>query len=143
MASVDGGNLTRVSEQLEVVAVGDKARAEVLNAMIQSEKADGQELARLNEVGAGMRSVFESRTNSFEAGSGPQQFAMDGQSSRAPRLRVPDPGSWNREVFKNKDDGFHAWRESFELQVGSVWLGSKLLLEVLGDTRVENAEHWV
>ena len=96
MASVDGANLTYVSEQLEAVAVGDRARAEVLNAMIQSEKADNsnmpamdaQLLTRLNEVGAAMRSGFESRMNSFEAGSGPQHFAMDGQSSRAPRLRV-------------------------------------------------------
>ena len=96
MASVDGANLTKVSEQLVAVAVGHKARAEVLNAMIQCEKADnskmlamhGQELTRLNEVGAAMRSAFESRMISFKAtsGGGPQHFAMDGQSSRAPRL---------------------------------------------------------
>ena len=43
MASVDGANLTRVSEQLEAVAFGDKARADVLNARIQSEKADRQQ----------------------------------------------------------------------------------------------------
>ena len=72
-----------------------------------------QELTRLNEVGPAMRSVFESSMTSFEAGSGPQHFAMNGQISTAPRLRVPDPGSWKLEVFKNKDDGFHAWRESF------------------------------
>ena len=124
MASEDGANLTRVSEQLEAVAVGDKARAEVLNAMIQSEKVDsskmlalnGQELTGLNEVGAVMRTVFEPRMNSFEAmsgGSGPQHFAMDGQGSRAPRLRVPDPGTWKMDILKNKDDGFHAWRENF------------------------------
>ena len=101
MELVDGANLTKVSEQLQAVAVGDKAGAEVLNAMIQSERADNsnmrsmhaQELTRLNEVGAAMWSAFESRMNSFEAGSGPRHFAMDGQSSRAPMLRVPDPGS--------------------------------------------------
>ena len=102
-----------------------------------------QELTRLNEVGAAMRSAFESRMNSFEAGSGPRHFAMDGQGSWAPRLRVPDSGSWKLEVFKNKDDDFHAWRESFELQVGLVWSGLKPSLEVLRDTKVENAEHWI
>ena len=46
-------------------------------------------------------------------------------------MRVPDPGSWKMDVLKNKDDGLHAWRENFELQVGSVWLGLKPLLEIL------------
>ena len=81
--------------------------------------------------------------NSFEAmsgGSGPQHFAMDGQGFRAPRLRVPDPGSWKMDVLKNKDDGFHAWRENFELQVGSVWLALKPLFEVLQDTKVTSAQ---
>ena len=68
---------------------------------------------------------------------------MDGQSSSAPRLKVQDPGLGKLDVSKNKDDGFHAWRESFELRVGSVWLGLKPLLEVLQDTKVDNAEHWV
>ena len=39
------------------------------------------------------------------------------------RLRIPDPNGWKLEVFKGKEDGFHGWRESFELQAGSIWLG--------------------
>ena len=56
---------------------------------------------------------------------------------------MPDPGSWKMDVLKNKDDGFHAWRENFELQVGSVWLGWKPLLEVLRDTKGTSAKHWI
>ena len=69
MASLDGANLKRVSEQLEFVAVGDKARAEVLDAMIPWEKGGSssmlamhaRELTRSNRVGAVMKSAFESR----------------------------------------------------------------------------------
>ena len=48
MALVDGANLTKVSEQLQAVAVGDKARAEVLNAMIQSGKADNRSMLAMH-----------------------------------------------------------------------------------------------
>ena len=72
---MDGANLTKVTEQLQAVAIGDKARAQMLNVMIQSGKADSsnmlsmhaQELTRLNKVGAFTRSAFESRRSSFEA----------------------------------------------------------------------------
>ena len=72
---------------------------------------------------------------------------MDGQGGssgggRAPRLRVPDTGSWKLGVLKKKDDHFHSLRGNFELQVGSVLLGLKPLLALLRDTKVDSAEHF-
>ena len=54
--------------------------------------------------------------------------------SRAPRVRIPDPNNWGLQKLQGKDDGFHAWRESFESQVGSAWLGLDKLLKRLRES---------
>ena len=41
-------------------------------------------------------------------------------SSSGSRLRVPDPSGWKLDALKGRDDGFSLWRESFDLQAGSI-----------------------
>ena len=46
---------------------------------------------------------------------------------------------WKLEMFKGKEDGFHLWRETFELQAVSIWLGIDRLFENLrGETLVSD-----
>ena len=52
-------------------------------------------------------------------------------SSFGSRLRVPDPSGWKLDVLKGREDGFSPWRESFDLQAGSIWAGIEKVLEQL------------
>ena len=45
------------------------------------------------------------------------------------QIRVPDPQAWKLEMLKDGDHGFVKWRESFEIQVNSVWIGFDVMLE--------------
>ena len=125
MTSVDGAKRSKIEEQLESLAVSGMAWDEVLNVMIQTEKAENsakltihaQELARLNEVGVSQRTTIDIWLHALESVPGTKQFAMDspGRRSgggRAPRMRIPDPGPWKLEISKNKDDNFHSWCEN-------------------------------
>ena len=68
---------------------------------------------------------------------GLEQFCMSSgpRPGGGPRLRVPDPAGWKLRVFEGRDDGFHKWREAFDLQVGSIWIGMDVILEGLRDRK--------
>ena len=80
-----------IGEQLQNLEISDKAKAEVLNAMVQSEVLKVEkELTRLNEVGLSMTGQINQWMSS---GPAPNNFSIDGQGGgsgggRAPTLRL-------------------------------------------------------
>ena len=61
-----------------------------------------------------------------------EQSARDGAPSPRvggfSRLKIPNPAGWKLEILKGREDGFHLWRESFDLQTGSIWHGMEKIL---------------
>ena len=70
-------------------------------------------------------------------GGRPQHFDVSGgDGEKRPRVRVPDPNGWSLDVLKKGDvdnKNWHEWRDSFELQVGSIWPGMDRVLNMIRD----------
>ena len=64
-----------------------------------------------------------------EAGSAPRDFGGS-------RLKIPDQAGWKFDVLKDREDGFQLWRESFDLQTGSIWHGMEKFLETFRELKL-------
>ena len=71
----------------------------------------------------------------------PQQQRTEG--SKTPRrLKLPDPNGWKIEVLKGEHT-FHRWRDTFELQIGTIWTAiDKLLLTIRDEEEVFTEERY-
>ena len=48
---------------------------------------------------------------------------------------MPDAQGWKIPTFKDREDGFHDWRETLDNQFGSVWVQLDLVLMALRDEK--------
>ena len=48
-------------------------------------------------------------------------------------MKIPEPVGWKLDVFKGEEDNFAIWRETFDLQAGSIWHSFDRFLEALRD----------
>ena len=77
------------------------------------------------------------------SGGGAAEFHdMSGKSRRAQKIKIPNQRDWAIETLKDKatagakDQGYAAWRENFERQIGGVWMGLDKVLVRIRDEKV-------
>ena len=151
LLAVGDGNLDRIGAKLVELDSQDTTRAALLGKMFQ----DGQkmmqeqlavhetELYRINgDIGVRVTTLETKVAGAEQAfiNLGPGASGGPPGGGRGARLRIPDPGAWKLDVFKAKEDGFQSWRDVFELQVGSVWLGLDALLTKVRETETVDSE---
>ena len=161
--AVGAGNLDKVAEAILDFHAKDQSRMDLLTNLHSAHAAKTEQVMR--EHDGGLRGLVDKVQNAEAAFTAlqakfaaveadlatktqPQQFNIgDGGDrsggSRAQRLRIPDPKMWSIGDFKAKEDGFHSWRDTFELQVGGVWLGLDKCLEHLREEKFVNYEDFL
>ena len=151
--------LDKVASNLSAV---DVERVDAIAALIQTSqsKFDSIELTSQNNMGLlqGLHNDLWQRTSAsiiehrlmidrivagdVRVGGRPAHFDVSGgdpndrDANKRPRVRVPDPSGWKLDTLKKGDsdsNNWHEWRDSFELQVGSVWPGLDRVLVKIRD----------
>ena len=146
LLALQDGNLERVAARLVEMETTEKTRIEVLTGMhesfataqLQRLKSHETEIVRVGHSLTATIAESDNRLRVLEEAVGGGRIASSttgpgDASTRAPRLRIPDPNNWGFKVLKGRDDNFHDWREEFENQIGACWMGLDNLLKVLRD----------
>jgi hypothetical protein len=138
LQAVDGANVERIGAEIKAQDGRDTVRTEFLHNMFRSEM---NLVTRLIGELNGSRTNAEARLGELERtqhlGSSQGAGEEGGRGEKAQRIRVPDVPGWNIPTLKDGEDGFHDWRETFDNQVGSVWLQLDLILVALRDEKEE------
>ena len=104
-----------------------RAQVMEINGLVMSHKADFESrIVNMHNELIRQRDVHEGHGRRDAGGDGGER-----PTGREPRIRIPAPSGWKMSMLKGKDDGFGGWRDSFDLQIGSVWMQlDKLLVEI-------------
>ena len=107
-------------------------RFAVLTTTVENMRVSGQKLQdRMDE--------YQVRGDTGRQGA--QQEPESGPNRKAARLQIPKVKEWAIELLKDKttatskDQGYAAWRENFERQIGGVWIGMERLLVMIRDEK--------
>ena len=125
IGAVQEGRLNEVATKIVHMEGNRQQFQESVATMFQAE----QRLVR-NESET-VRAKIESIERRLADGLPDQHYIGEGEGQSGPRVRVPDPAGWKLDTLEPKQGGFVKWRESFDLQVGSVWMGLDSYLEAL------------
>ena len=131
LEATSDGKLAQVAEALSTSAAREEGRMVYMRAEISQLAAElrGAGLAMQQEI-VGLTTKVETIEHMPTGGGG----NGGDRAARGSRLRVPDPSGWKIEILK-KDDNFPAWRETFDLQAGSIWHGIEDVQEAIRDSK--------
>ena len=151
VASVEGGNIAAVAGQIKLatdeMTAKKAADAILLETVHKTLSLEVQQLRGYSDEAWG-RIRHELSGLHAEVAAGKEALrnmsSMDQkpEGRRGGSIRVPDPKNWVLETLKG-EVGFHNWRETFDLQIRSVWNGmEKVLLKIRDEKEVVTHEKY-